>query len=132
VNKRTWKLENEYGFTLIELLSILVILSVLFSLAYNRMVIADTNAKNVALDAGISELNGRETLTWALVKLSNSGYISDVPQVWNLIDTNIGTDYKWLQGPDPMLGGKIQFKNEIEVSLSRSPSTRQNPGFWKR
>jgi prepilin-type N-terminal cleavage/methylation domain-containing protein len=123
--------KSQYGFTLIELLSTLVILSVLFSLAINRMVIADTAAKTVGLEAGISELNTRETLTWALVKMSNSGYLNDVPQVWGQLNTNIDGEYDWIAGPT-FTGGTLRFKKDLAVNLIRSPSSFQTPGNWKR
>ena len=122
---------SQRGFTLIELISTLVILSVLTSLAINRMVIADTTAKMVGLDAGISELNTRETLTWALVKMSNSGYLNDAPQIWNTLDTNVGTEYDWTAGPSPA-GGILRFKRDTAAALVRSPSSVQSPGNWKR
>ena len=122
---------SQQGFTLIELLSTIVILSVLFSLVYNRMVIADTTAKLVGLDTGISELNGRETLTWALVKISNTGYLNDVPQVWNALDTNVGSEYDWVAGPNTTWG-TLRFKKDVTAPLIRSPSSMQSPGNWKR
>ena len=52
-----------------------------------RYVALDDNAKVRAIDYGVAELNGRESLTWANVKLSNSGWQNDFPQVWSRVDT---------------------------------------------
>lgn len=125
-------IKNQFGFTLIELLSSIVILSVLFSVAYNRMVIADTTAKLVGLDAGVSELNGRETLTWALVKMSNTGYLNDVPQIWSALNTDVGSEYDWVPPGPNSTGGTLRFKNDVTALLTRSPSSMQKPGNWKR
>ncbi len=67
---------GEKGFTLIELIATLVIISVLAAVVVPRYLDAETSAKMRGLDLGISEMNGRETLTWAMIKLSDSGYPS--------------------------------------------------------
>jgi len=123
---------NLHGFTLIELISSLIILSVLASVVVNRMVIADTAAKEVGLEAGISELNTRETLTWALVKMSNSGYLNDDPQIWSAIDTNVGSEYDWAAPGPSTTGGTLRFKNDTAFFLVRTPSSIQRPGNWRR
>ena len=65
---------GEKGFTLIELIATLVIISVLAAVLIPRYLDAETSAKMRGLDLGISEMNGRETLTWAMIKLSDNGY----------------------------------------------------------
>ena len=74
---------GEKGFTLIELIATLVIISVLAAVLIPRYLDAETSAKMRGLDLGVSEMNGRETLTWAMVKLSNNGYPSvDGDPLW--------------------------------------------------
>jgi prepilin-type N-terminal cleavage/methylation domain-containing protein len=68
---------GEKGFTLIEIIAVLVILSVLASVAIPRYISLDESARQRAIDAGIAELNGRETLTWSNIKIfSNPEYHS--------------------------------------------------------
>ncbi len=120
-------LPNCDGFTLIEIIVVLVILSVLASVVAQRIVALDSSAINKAFSCAVSELNGRECLTWARVKTSPSNWISDA-QVFAGYDSDLGPDFQWSsKAPD---GGTIRFKGQ-EFKLERSPSTSSNPGGWK-
>ena len=79
-------------------------------------------------------MNGRETLTWALVKLSDAGYRDDT-DLWTQLTTdpgtNIGADYDW-PTPAGIGGGALRFKREVQATLTRAPSRTDAPGKWQR
>jgi prepilin-type N-terminal cleavage/methylation domain-containing protein len=124
-------LAEQSGFTLIELLSTMVIISTLAAIFIPKYIDVQQSSQMQAIDLGISELNGRETLTWALIKLSDSGYLNDQPQLWLGMDTNLGADYDWTAGPTNA-GGTLRFRQDTSAALVRSASRLDAPGRWRR
>ena len=122
---------GEKGFTLLEIIAVLVILSVLASVAIPRSMSLDESARQRAIDAGIAELNGRETLTWSNIKITQTGY-SDDAALFSLMNTNLGTDYTWVGGPPDKDGGTLRFKASGDVPLTRTESSEIQPGLWSR
>jgi prepilin-type N-terminal cleavage/methylation domain-containing protein len=125
-------ISREKGFTLLEIIAVMVILSILAAVAIPKYVSVDESARQRALDAGISELNGRETLTWSNEKISASGWISD-EKTFGLIDKDLGTEYSW-DSADPAdeSGGTLIFKESSSANLNRTVSTYERPGSWSR
>jgi hypothetical protein len=119
---------NQEGFTLIELISIMIILGVLGSVAvrkYDNL----TNTANVrALAAAVIELNVRESLIWANMKISGDGYTMD-EDVFAALDKNLGAKLKWDPGPT-VDGGTLHLESH-SIRLSRTPSARSAAGRWK-
>ena len=121
-------LRNQDGFTLVEIIAVLVILGVLASVAVPRYIDLADSSKQTAVDSVISELNGRESLTWANLKIS-TGYDDD-QKVLDGIDYNLGSHYTWTVPPDK-LGGTIEFKG-LSVAINRTPSTVAQQAVWSR
>jgi len=120
-------LKGEEGFTLIEIIAILIILGILAAVAVPRYIDLTANAELRALDAGISELNGRESLTWANIKISTAGWADDAT-TFAAMNTNLGADYTWTAGPTAA-GGTLGFGSQTVV-LTRTASTTISPGTW--
>ena len=118
---------NQNGFTLIEIMGVLVIIGVLASVAIKKINDIGSTAELRAIDAGIIELNVRETLTWTNQKLAQGGYTID-NDIWSAMNSFLGTGYSWTVGPDET-GGTLQFKSQLIV-LTRTASTDISAGKW--
>ncbi len=121
------RLGSQKGFTLIELISVMVIMSVMVSVAIKKFDLLSDNASITALQSGIRELRTRESVTWFKIKLSDTGYTNDV-DVYNSVDKNIGQGYSWNPEPD-ISGGSLHFKSQ-SIDLNRVPSSPNSPGSW--
>ena len=124
---------NQGGFTLIEIIAVLIIVSTLAAIAVPKFIGLDDNAKDHAIDSGISELNGRESLVWANIKVSSVGWLSDA-QVFGAVSYNLGFDYDWTLGPNAGGGGggTLRFQLTKAVELERSESGYSSPAKWSR
>ncbi|MEJ2101934.1 MAG: prepilin-type N-terminal cleavage/methylation domain-containing protein [Desulfobacterales bacterium] len=118
---------NQEGFTLIELISIMIILGVLVSVALRKYENLTSTASMQTLAIAVIELNVRESLIWANMKISNDGYKMD-EDVFVTLDKNLGPKLKW--NPLPTIdGGTLHFESH-SISLNRTPSTSSAPGRW--
>ncbi|MGD8970798.1 MAG: prepilin-type N-terminal cleavage/methylation domain-containing protein [Desulfobacterales bacterium] len=131
--KRLIDVSEEKGFTLIELMAMLVIIGVMASVAVKKYSNISTSAELRAIEVGISELNSRETLTWANLIINQGRYPGD-EAIWAMMIastyTDIGSSYQWTSGPDKDNGGHLSFGSQT-VSLIREASTLQVAARWR-
>lgn len=124
-------LRNQQGFTLVEIIAVLILLGILAAVAVPKYIDMTNEAKNKAVDAGISELNSRESLLWGKVMLASGTVEAGDVFGHDEYDTDLGSEYVWEVGPDAD-GGSLSFQEADAVALTRTGESATSPGKWAR
>ena len=118
----------------------MLVIGLLAAVAVPRYIDLEATATSRTIDAAVSELNGRESLTWSHVKTSDSSYhrLNGDDDVWALMQNDptnsypdLGGGYKWIAEPTKS-GGTLNFRGNVDFDLSREVSTIARPAIWTR
>lgn len=119
--------DNNQGFTLIEIMAVLIIMGIIIGVIGLKMFSFTDTARQRAVDTTVSELNGREKLTWHKANLSIIGYTNDT-DIFNMIDYTSG-NISW---NDIGISGGTLTTDGGGVWLNRTPSNKDQPGRWSK
>ena len=103
-------------------------MSILAAAGMQKMESLSDSASKQTLNHAVRELNSKEVLTWALVKVSEEGWVSD-ETFFAKINTNLGEGYSWSSGP-VLTGGTLRMRSSA-VTMARTPSTANTVGNWE-
>ena len=102
------------------------------AVAVPRYIDLETSARQRGLEAAIAELNGRESLVWADVKISDTGdpWTVMTSTAYTDPDSNLflGDDYTWVDSPTDGVA-VLDFRGQT-ITASRIPDSDTKPAKW--
>ena len=120
---------DERAFTLLEILAVLLIVGFLVAASLHRLDVLVGKHARMAVHSGVAELNCREKMLWARVKLGDKGWRND-QILFSQLDTDLGKEFQWKNKAPAVGGGRLLFQNKSEFVLKRQVSTDESPGRW--
>lgn len=117
-------LKNQDGFTLVEIIAVLILLSILASVAYTKFDFLGKTASERMADMIVQQMTTEALDGWTKAKF-NEGWVDDAA----CFALESYTTFKFQGG---ISGGNLYIEGGDVVAIKRIPSTNETPAKWSR